>query len=180
MLLIIGWGGGFAFDVMVVYAASAFINNFTKGEGSLQWNATMIVLLTSGLLNSISRILQAFVIICSQKYKCLKSNEDQISSSKIIRQHSLFMVITNLGLWGLDSFSELKDFANTSYPSGKVSLHEKWNSIISFVFPFCIFFRFHSAAMIFDLWGRFKFSPDSNTESDIKPEANSTGQEEHV
>ena len=172
-LLIIGLLGGVGFDIPLIIAASRFIINFQPGKGGLHREGTMKILLTSELLTFIARVLQTWVIIVSQRYKCLKSNKDQISSSKVIRQQSLFVLVTNLGLWALDSFFELKDFAQTSYPCGKVSYGEDWKTIVSFTFPFCIFFRFHSAAMIFDLWAKFKFTQCSKIEGKSKDEVDS-------
>ena len=166
-LLVIGMLGGVGFDIPVIIAASGFISSFQPGNGSFEWNGTMAILLTSAVLTFVVRVLQMLVIILSHEYKCLRSNEVQIFPSKMIGQLSLFVLVTNLGLWALDSFFELKDFASTSYPCGEIFYGQNWKTIISLTLPFCIFFRFHSAAMIFDLWAKFKFSANTEKEDEV-------------
>ena len=73
----------------------------------------------------------------------------------IVRQGALFLLTTNLALWGQDSFFELRNMATTPVQK-KLFGDVAWRAITIFAYPLCIFFRFHSGACLFEVWSTFK------------------------
>lgn len=96
-------------------------------------------------------MLQATAVI-----KALRFRPREEISANVIRQGALFLLTTNIALWGQDSFFELRDFVTT--PVQTVFYGEKsWKAITVLAYPLCIFFRFHSAACLFEVWSSFRF-----------------------
>ena len=153
-LLIFAFLGVFAFDLMAGYSAAKSLAD--KDKTSANEN---IIILVQVIFLFFSRLLQTGVIIFSRRYVPKSSNRRFRRSAARIRQCALFLLTTNLSFWALDSFIELKDMAQTSYPAGKDIFDEKWVTIVALTYPLTIFFRFHAAAMLFELWARFKFHP---------------------
>ena len=145
-LLIFAFLGVVAFDFLAGCSAAQSLND----------NENIIILIQVIIL-FVSRLLQMEVIICSKRYVPKSSNQRFRRSAARIRQCALFLLTTNLSFWALDSFIELKDMAQTSYPAGKYIFGDKWITIVALTYPLAIFFRFHAAAMLFELWARFNF-----------------------
>ncbi len=72
-----------------------------------------------------------------------------------VRQGALFLLTTNIALWTQDSFYELRNSATTPVQK-KLFGEVTWQAITIFAYPLCIFFRFHSAACLFEVWSNFK------------------------
>ncbi|EDO48113.1 predicted protein [Nematostella vectensis] len=95
-------------------------------------------------------MLQASAVIKALRFKPI----DEIGAN-VIRQGALFLLTTNFALWAQDSFFELRNFATT--PVQTVFYGEKsWRAITTLAYPLCIFFRFHSAACLFEVWSSFR------------------------
>jgi len=75
----------------------------------------------------------------------------------IVRQCALFLLTTNIALWGRDSFFEFHDLVRTPVQS-KLFGDTTWKVLTLFANPLCIFFRFHSAACLYEVWSTFKTS----------------------
>lgn len=73
----------------------------------------------------------------------------------LMRQCTLFLLTTNTALWAQDSFFELRNSITTPVQN-KLFGNQTWRAITIFAYPFCIFFRFHSAACLFEVWSNFK------------------------
>ena len=147
ILLLIGYLGTFAFNWLAIYSVIEVINSHRSDN-----KGTDILTLTQLLILTISHVLQAILVIISRRYSLIRGQED---SAKKIRQMALFMLTTNLGSWALDSFIEMKGGASSSYPSGKIVLKDAWSVVTSITYPFLVFYRFHSAQMLYELWSRF-------------------------
>ena len=147
-LLLIGYLGTFAFHWIAIYCISIVLNKHSPNN-----EGTDILTLMHLLILVVSHLLQAILVIISRRYSLIREQED---SAKTIRQMALFMLTTNLGFWALDSFVEMKDGASSSYPSGKMVLKDAWSDVTSITYPFVVFFRFHSAEMLYEFWSRFR------------------------
>ncbi|KAK7074920.1 hypothetical protein SK128_015438 [Halocaridina rubra] len=88
------------------------------------------------------------VLICDGLRRC--SNTPSLRNRKPGREFVIFMVITNISLWFLESFQiknkEGHDYAYEYY--GKTL----WTLLSHFTLPFLLFFRFHSSACLADIW----------------------------
>ena len=146
-LLLIGYLGTFAFNWLAIYSVIEVLHSHSSDN-----EGTDILTLTQLLILIISHFLQAILVIISRRYSLIREQED---SAKKIRQMALFMLTTNLGFWALDSFVEMKGGASSSYPSGKMVLKDAWNVVTSITYPFLVFYRFHSAQMLYELFSRF-------------------------
>ena len=147
-LLLIGYLGTFAFHWIAVYCVCKNLNTRNPhNEG------TDILTVIHLLILVVSHLLQTILVIISRRYSLIRKQE---GSAKKIRQIALFMLTTNLGFWALDSFVEMKDGASSSYPSGKIVLKDSWRDVTSVTYPFVVFFRFHSAEMLYEFWSRFR------------------------
>lgn len=149
-LLIISLVGGIAYDIVVIIA-------ILSCKGLFETHITGMML-ASVVLQCVERFFQTWILVLSHRYRSGVDNAARTASAKIIRQNSLFLLFTNLGIWALDTFFELKDFGDKSYPCGPYSFGpEWWDKLQAFLYPICIFYRFHAATMSFDIWGHFRF-----------------------
>ena len=140
-LLIVSFTGMFLYAGLCLTAAIAeYENKKVISDFSL---AKSILILFQAML-------QATALI-----KALRFRPKEEFGANIIRQGALFLLTTNIALWGQDSFFELRNFATT--PVQTVFYGEKsWRAITIFAYPLCIFFRFHSAACLFEVWSSFR------------------------
>ena len=146
-LLLIGFIGTFAFHWATAYSVIKLLADRQENKGS---NIFTILHLTVVI---ISHFLQTVLVIISSRYTL---RQEQDLSAMKIRQCILFMLTTNLGFWALDSFVEMKDNASSSYPCGKIVFKDDWITITSLTYPFVVFYRFHSAEMLYDFWSRYR------------------------
>ncbi|XP_065070305.1 proton channel OtopLc-like [Rhopilema esculentum] len=77
------------------------------------------------------------------------------SYADMIRQCALFLLTTNIALWAQDSFFEMRSSLTTPVQNKQFG-STSWRAITVFAYPLCIFFRFHSAACLFEVWSNFK------------------------
>eukprot|EP00112_Aurelia_sp_Birch-Aquarium-sp1_P000137 Seg1010.12 transcript_id=Seg1010.12/GoldUCD/mRNA.D3Y31 product="Proton channel OTOP1" protein_id=Seg1010.12/GoldUCD/D3Y31 len=152
-LLILGFLGVFAFDLMGGYSAAKSLTDKDK-----RFARENIIILIQVILLVFSRVLQTGVIIFSRRYVPKLSRRRFRRSAARIRQCALFLFTTNLCFWTFDSFIEIRDTQST-HPAGREIFGDKWVTIVALTYPLTIFFRFHAAAMLFELWARFKFHP---------------------
>ena len=149
-LLLIGYFGTFAFHWAALFSViKVHHKGNAENRGAFAITTMHLIILV------IAHILQTILVITSRRYTPKIGPEKCIKSTGKIRQCALFLLTTNLGFWALDSFVEMKDNANSSYPSGKDAFGGDWKTITAITYPFVVFFRFHSAEMLFEFWSRF-------------------------
>ena len=154
ILLIIGVVGSFAFDFMTLFsAAEAFMKNIKAFSPK-----TALMTIVGACVLICAKIFQTIVIIFSRRYTPNKASSESRRSARRVQQWCLFLLTTNLSLWALDSFVEVRNGGVNSYPYGKIVYQKTWTAIEAVTYPVTIFFRFHSAAMLFELWARFKIT----------------------
>ena len=154
ILLIVGVVGSFAFDFTTLFsAAEAFMKNIKAFSPK-----TALVTILGACVLICTKIFQTIVIIFSRRYTPNRASSESKRSARRIQQWCLFLLTTNLSLWALDSFVEVRNGGVNSYPYGKIVYQKTWTAIEAITYPVTIFFRFHSAAMLFELWARFKIS----------------------
>eukprot|EP00112_Aurelia_sp_Birch-Aquarium-sp1_P010023 Seg2162.6 transcript_id=Seg2162.6/GoldUCD/mRNA.D3Y31 product="hypothetical protein" protein_id=Seg2162.6/GoldUCD/D3Y31 len=154
ILLIIGVVGSFAFDFTTLFsAAEAFMKNIKAFSPD-----TALVTIIGACVLICTKIFQTIVIIFSRRYTPNKASSESRRSARRVQQWCLFLLTTNLSLWALDSFVEVRNGGVNSYPYGKIVYQKTWTAIEAVTYPVTIFFRFHSAAMLFELWARFRIS----------------------
>ena len=150
VLLLIGFAGLIALSFPLCYAAIEY------KEKNPRSSTTMACVICATVIMVIETLLQVLVILFSQRYNYCSHDADAVKSAGTIRQCSLFLLTTNLSIWALDSFIEVKNAGKSSYPFAQMIIGKDWLFIVAVTYPFCIFFRFHSAAMLFELWEKNK------------------------
>ena len=158
-LLAAAYLGTFVFDFVVIYGICRSIHyksNMTFDHSGIknpyQSRDDILTLVLSFCL-ALFHLIQMFAIIVHfRRYGC----NVQQRSAGWIRQLILFLISTNMGSWGLDSFIEIKNHVMIPYYSAAKNF-DGWNTLLALSFPFCVFFRFHSALLLFEFWQRFKF-----------------------
>lgn len=159
VLLAIGFLGTFAFDFVVFYGVSksisrhsnaAFANDKHRNPFQKRDDITTAFQISVLLLSQFFQLVGIAAIF--RRFKC----RYELNSSGYIRQATLFLMVTNLCFWVIDSFIEMKDHVAKSYYSASKNF-KGWNTLIAMTFPFCVFFRFHAAGLLFQFWQRFMF-----------------------
>ena len=150
VLLLIGFAGLIALSLPLCYAAVGYT------EQNPHSSTTMACVICATVIMVIETLLQVLVILFSQRYNYCSHDAAAVKSAGTIRQCSLFLLTTNLSIWALDSFIEVKNAGKSSYPFAQMIIGDQWLSIVAVTYPFCIFFQFHSAAMLFELWEKNK------------------------
>ena len=158
-LLAAAYLGTFTFDFVVIYGTCRSISHnsnltfeYSNVENPYQRRDDILTLVLSFCL-ALFHLIQMFAIIVH--FRRYGPNVEQRSAGWI-RQSILFLISTNLGSWGLDSFIEIKNHAVIPYYSAS-QYFTGWNTLLALSLPFCVFFRFHSALLLFEFWQRFKF-----------------------
>lgn len=108
---------------------------------------------TKSVLVLFESMLQVTAIIKALRFRANPTG----SCTDLMRQCALFLLTTNFALWAQDSFFELRNSATTPVQN-KLFGGGTWHAITILAYPLCIFFRFHSAACLFEVWTNFKQS----------------------
>ncbi|XP_057299356.1 proton channel OtopLc-like [Hydractinia symbiolongicarpus] len=141
-LLIVSFTGVFLYAGLSFTAAVTELN-------VMQSMSTLLLIKSSLVL--IESMLQVTAIVKALRFRpSFKGTQGDI-----VRQGALFLLTTNLALWGQDSFFELRNMATTPI---QVMLYGSttWRAVTIFAYPLCIFFRFHAGACLFEVWSTFK------------------------
>ena len=163
--------GIFAFDFMALYGTAMSIHDedehrshFVSNQTSLHKlslndkRITDVLTVVEFIPLFLSQFMQTVAICLCQRYVPRAINPELRASAGKVRQLALFLLTTNLSFWVLDSFIEMRNHAQASYPRGKEYFSDSWDTFVAITYPFAIFYRFHAASMLFELWIRFKFN----------------------
>ena len=132
----------------------------------------LILLLFFCVLNTISVCFETYAIIVTQRYKLRTTNEG-CETAAMLRGGVLYLIAINLGHWAKNAFLELKHDGTKTYSIGQHFYHNfAWQLINRGIYPLCIFFRFHAAAMLVDIWSRFRCGLPTNNKVDPQPKDN--------
>ena len=156
--------GIIALDVFTIIAGLGVITKKSvviSGESiSIDPHNPAILLVFFCLLNVASALVETYTIIEAQRFKRTKSPRPtfgyRLSLPDAPTGPVLFLLAINLGHWIKDAFFELKNDGSKTFPFGESFYSEfAWQVITRGIYPLCIFFRFHAAAMLFDVWRKF-------------------------
>eukprot|EP00794_Sanderia_malayensis_P019090 gene19090-21006_t len=154
-LLLIGMAGTFSFVLFALYSSIVCISKKIHKDDYRLVDILTILELT---INTLAQVFQAVVIQFSRRYLPNRDSERSRRSAGLIRQLTLFLLIINFGMWAQNSFIELHTSAHATSPCGEIVFPNSWNMIVAITFPFAIFYRFHSASMLFEFWMRFAYT----------------------
>ena len=141
-LLIVSFTGVFLYTGLGFTSAISEMRAMTSLSGYVAAKS-MLVLLES--------MLQVTAIIKALRFKPNRTG----SYADLMIQCTLFLLTTNVALWTQDSFFEMRNSITTPVQN-KLFGNTAWRAITIFAYPLCIFFRFHSAACLFEIWSNFK------------------------
>ena len=159
-LLSVAYFGTLVFDFVALYGVSisihhksklAFDDNPKVINPDQPRDDVMILVLT--LLLAVFHPLQMVAIT---GYFRRFGPVQEMRSAGELRQLALFLIVVNIGSWAVDSFIEIRNHAQIPYYSAS-HYFKGWETVLALSFPFCVFFRFHSALLLFEFWQRFKF-----------------------
>ncbi len=168
-LLVISFTGMFAWELLCIISALSGLENYKENAA--------IVILIHNIFNLTAVLVQCIVIIRTLRFKSrIKANKthklwDRKGTRLAMRKHSqavIYLFMVNIGYWILDSFFELKHTGYLYYPVGIDFYNGSWHFWSSLLYPLNIFFRFHSATLLFEIWVRFK-GQAKWSEQDITP-----------
>lgn len=142
-LLILSFSGVFLYNSLSLTATISELGHYPDDSAVWSCIKSGIVLLES--------MLQVTAIVKAVRFQSSFSG----SHADIVRQAALFLMVTNMALWVQDSFYELRYTATTPVQN-KLFGENIWRGITIIAYPFCIFFRFHSGACLFEVWRRLK------------------------
>ena len=107
-----------------------------------------ILLLVFCIMNIFSVCFVTYAIIVTQRYRC--------KTTAWFRALILYLLVTNIGHWIKDAFTELKHDGTTTYSIVQQFYQDfAWQLINRSIYPLGIFFRFHAAAMLVSIWFKF-------------------------
>ena len=125
------------------------------------------------VINTVAVLVQMFFLLTAHSYKRVafsnritdssadfaapEKTHKKLRSSARITQWLAFLLALNLALWVTDSFFEIKGSLEKTYWISLVFWGDKvWLFITRLLYPVLIFFRFHSSAMIINIWLNFQ------------------------
>ena len=107
-----------------------------------------ILMLVFCIMNIFSVCFVTYAIIVTQRYRC--------KTTAWFRALILYLFVTNIGHWIKDAFTELKHDGTTTYSIVQQFYQDfAWQLINRSIYPLCIFFRFHAAAMLVSILFKF-------------------------
>lgn len=141
------------------------------------WHKSTIasVVFIDNLSNLILAPMQTCVIIRSLRFKNqledskthLLWDKDAIATTmRRLSQALLYLLMTNIGFWALDSFFEIRQYGGLYYPLVDEYYKTNWNTISPLLYPLAIFFRFHSATLLFEVWSKFQLESGHQCEKE--------------
>ena len=114
------------------------------------------LLLVFCFLNAISVCFVSYAIIITQRFQ-LQITDEGSKTVTLLRAGVLYLLIINCGHYVNDAFFELKHDGTTTYSIGQQFYQDfAWQLINRGVYPLCVFYRFHAAAMLVSIWVRFR------------------------
>eukprot|EP00090_Calanus_glacialis_P007099 TRINITY_DN15569_c0_g1_i5.p1 TRINITY_DN15569_c0_g1~~TRINITY_DN15569_c0_g1_i5.p1 ORF type:complete len:810 (-),score=174.60 TRINITY_DN15569_c0_g1_i5:104-2533(-) len=143
ILLVTGQAG------VLIYASFSAVGSFLQIE-------TCLVSLLASITTLVQTILQtAFIIDASHRFASTPSH----IRHKPGRQVVTFLLVCNLAMWVVNILETNK----TSASKNQVNFMEKewlWPVITQISIPLAIFYRFHSASCLYEIWKKsFKYKP---------------------
>ncbi|XP_035683132.1 uncharacterized protein LOC118420442 [Branchiostoma floridae] len=149
-LLVIAAIGFFVYDYFGF--ASAFAGWY-EGNGDDYRRIIAPLLFFDVATNMIQVWLQATLLIAAIRRRPVFQS---LESSGVFKfQVWTYLIITNIGLWVLNSFIDLKDADTTPIQSGYYG-EVQWYQVTRFVAPLCIFFRFMSALSSWEIYSTYR------------------------
>ena len=107
------------------------------------------------LINVASCLTQTYTIIEAQRFTRPRTSQGR----RLLDAPTgpvLFLLAMSLGHWIQVAFFEIKNDGSKTFPFGQKFYSQfAWQIITRGVYPLCILFRFHAAAMLFDVWRKF-------------------------
>eukprot|EP00794_Sanderia_malayensis_P019789 gene19789-21729_t len=174
-LLVISFAGLFGWELLSIISA---IGKLEHPEEELHEAVTILV---HNVINLIACLVQCVVIIRTLRIRNrFKSNKMHLmwnikgTNFKIrwLSQATVYLLTTNIGYWVLDSFFELKHYGDLYYPAGlKFYDDGVWHFWSALLYPLNIFFRFHSAILLVEVWVRFVTRPAIGDKEGIHEES---------
>ncbi len=167
-LMVISFAGLFAWELMCLISVM-------NGMKEKSWLS--VVIFVHNLANLITCMVQCRVIIRtlrfrnriqSHKMHLLWDRDSMVYTMSRLNQSVVYLLMTNIGFWVLDSFFEIKHFGELFYPTG-IEFYNKsaWDLMSAMLYPLGIFFRFHSVILLFEIWARFGRHARSNACKDV-------------
>ncbi|XP_064608245.1 proton channel OtopLc-like isoform X2 [Liolophura sinensis] len=138
ILILISLAGEFMFDLLCITAAWFEKNIYGSGLS--------IVAKVLGLLQSSVQT----IFVLNGLRRCARTVEQE--RRKMGREFVTFLLISNISMWGVNTFALQRSVANP------VQLHFygalSWNILTHISIPLAIFFRFHSTVCLSNVWKR--------------------------
>ncbi|XP_078606314.1 uncharacterized protein LOC144879007 [Branchiostoma floridae x Branchiostoma japonicum] len=149
-LLVIAAIGFFVYDYFGF--ASAFAGWY-EGNGDDYRRIIAPLLFFDVATNMIQVWLQVTLLIAAIRRRPVFQS---LESSGVFKfQVWTYLIITNVGLWVLNSFIDLKDADTTPVQYGYYG-EVQWYQVTRFVAPLCIFFRFMSALSSWEIYSTYR------------------------
>lgn len=171
LLILSGPLGFLPFCLLVLFAAFASSKSEHRNELFLNFNHTEIRIWSAfwAITSILSVFVQTHFLIVGRNFRrdtveerSPRASEDfgeivyynkRMQSASKISQLLILVLFSNLGLWFLQSFFE------TDLPFLVASVywgHHTWLIISRLLYPFLIFYRFHSLAIVAFIWYKFR------------------------
>ncbi|XP_078687252.1 uncharacterized protein LOC144919636 [Branchiostoma floridae x Branchiostoma belcheri] len=149
-LLVIAAIGFFVYDYFGF--ASAFAGWY-EGSGDDYRRVIAPLLFFDVAMNMIQVWLQVTLLITAIRRRPVFQS---LESSGVFKfQVWTYLIVTNVGLWVLNSFIDLKDAESTPVQYGYYG-QVQWYQVTRFVAPLCIFFRFMSALSSWEIYSTYR------------------------
>eukprot|EP00058_Branchiostoma_floridae_P009821 XP_002595309.1 hypothetical protein BRAFLDRAFT_87539 [Branchiostoma floridae] len=159
-LLVIAAIGFFVYDYFGF--ASAFAGWY-EGNGDDYRRIIAPLLFFDVATNMIQVWLQVTLLITAIRRRPVFQS---LESSGVFKfQVWTYLIITNVGLWVLNSFIDLKDADTTPVQYGYYG-EVQWYQVTRFVAPLCIFFRFMSALSSWEIYSTYRGQRDDSSSRD--------------
>ena len=184
-LLVISFVGLVLWDFLCIIATASGLNDtnstFIQTESTIYelgtWHKSTIAsaIFIDNLSNLIVAPIQTCVIIRSLRFKnrledskthLLWDKNAVAATMRRLSQALVYLLITNIGFWALDSFFEIKKHGGLYYPLVDEYYKTNWNTISPLLYPLAIFFRFHSATLLFEIWAKFQLESGNQNEKE--------------
>eukprot|EP00795_Rhopilema_esculentum_P003766 gene3766-15049_t len=152
-LLILSYMGVLAWCLFFMFASASSIRG---ADSKIEASAARCIFVDN-FFCFVQSTLQTWILTRTMRVRPhFKDARNASSEKKLnkIQQTCVYMIMTNIAFWVTDSFFEFKQ-TDVYYPVAYEFFKGNWKLFSSLCFPLNIFFRFHSAAVFFEITARF-------------------------
>lgn len=182
-LLLVSYVGIIAWNFLCLIGASSGMSEkrWAGQQNPSIWKNAAVAIFLDNTVDVVQASIQTLVIIRALRFKnelreytiLVSSRSNIYEQMNKLHQELAYLLTTNIAFWVLDAFFEIND-STSYYLVVNEYFQDHWSLFSSLLFPFNVFFRFHSSAIFYEIITRFSHLPKDRVDDDTYMRADTT------